>query len=306
MIGLGIWCAKPNTYSSMAVRLGIFSGLFLTLQFNVLLWFPTFFISPIMGSVFLIGQAFVVWLIGLLLRRTYRFTILHLLILTTAAAILLGIVIQSDGAAKDLLLWPASSLLFMLAGAPFMALITFARASWAVDYLYRTQGLSVEFPGPSDLRELRLGIVAWLFAWITSWKFAIDLTMVEYSKLPSSPPQGCFVSAAAANGHAALVGATRSENGQLVSVQMARCKFIELVLAASWPIGHKALRRIYNWIGPKLAEQLQHCVWAADIAYISLKPVELVSLAIQKFLGFSNNEVRLLYKIQEAEASSKK
>ena len=296
MIGMAIWCWQPKSHSNFWIRMAIYSGAVLTLQFSILLWSPTFFISPLAGSIFLACQAFFFWLLGLVGKRFFRFTIMHLLILMTCVAVFSAIILRnSDG--HVWLAIPFAALLYMFAGAPFMATVTFWRVAIAVSFLNRTQGLTIAYPGPFDLRDLKWGIVSWIIGWLSTWKFAIDSMLDEYSKLPPSPPPGCFISAAAASGHPHLVGSHRSTSGQLVSMQMARCKFIELALKAIWPSAHAAIRKVYDFAGPKIANQCRKNIWMADCAFVVLKPVEWLAIAVQYAFRISNIQVRKLYEL---------
>ena len=297
MAGLGLWCVRTKTYQYHWVRLAIYTGVFLTIQFNILLWCTTIFISPMMGSFFLAGQAFVVWLIGSLLPRTWRFTISHILILTTVLAVILALCIQIPEIGRALLVPPSYAALFMVCGAPFMAMLTFIRVAVAVHYLHWTQGLTMPYLGPTNHRVMIGMWIPWLAAWATSWKFAIDVTLIEYSKLPTTPPQNCFISQAAAGGHPGFVGSTRNPARQIVSAQMARCKLLELVLVAASPRLHRIVRSLYNKVGPPAAAVCRSNIWLADLAFLLLKPIECLAVAVQKSLNVSDSQVYELYEI---------
>ena len=58
--------------------------------------------------------------------------------------------------------------------------------------------------------------------------------------------------------------------------QLRRFKAAELILAELAPAFHRRLRGIYDRVGPPLARRLTHA-WIADLAWIALKPAELVA-----------------------------
>ena len=298
MIGLGVWCFRPNSYQNYWVRFSIFTGLVLTSTFNALLWYITFFLSPIMGTIFMVGQAGVIWLGGLLLPRKLRFTIAHVLILTTVLAVMLAVCVRVPNIGAEFILPFAASFFFMSCGAPFMAMVTFFRVAVAVNCLYSTRGLTEpsQFRPPNYIAAIGSS-VAWLATWGVSWKLAIDLMLIEYAKLPTSPPLDCFVSQAAACGHPSLVGSAHNVANQVVSTQMARCKMLELVLGAVCPRLHRIARALYNKVGPPAAAVCRSNIWLADLAYLLLKPVELLAIAAQMLLRITNSQVFGLYEI---------
>ena len=115
-----------------------------------------------------------------------------------------------------------------------------------------------------------LGVTAWLAAHFGAWRASVDWMLIEYAKLPTEPSD-CYVCTAAARGHGWL---TRSEQCRYpVSDQMRRLKAVELVLRHTSPRLHRTCRTIYDRTGPALAAKLVH-PWLADIAYLSLKPLE--------------------------------
>jgi hypothetical protein len=298
IIGFGHWCFAPKSYDKKWVRFAIYTGVLLTLQFNILLLITVLVISALMGTIFMVVQAVIFCSIGWLAKRIFRFTILHLMIATTAVAIMAAILIQFEDAREA-----GSMVMFlipmMVGGAPFMALVSFCRAGRAVNFLHRTNGLTVAYPGPNHYRDLRMWFFTWIIGLAVSWKFAIDLMFEEYSKLPASPPPGCFISMAAAHGHRRFVGSQININGKLVSMQMARCKMVELAIKALFPGLHWTIRSVYNTVGPSIANQCRRNKWSADAAYLAMKPFEWLALIVQFLFGISNIKVRALYSIEE-------
>lgn len=58
-----------------------------------------------------------------------------------------------------------------------------------------------------------------------------------------------------------------------VNPQLRYLKCGELALQTLRPRMHKSLRGVYNRVGPRLARRMTHPL-LADLAYLSLKPVE--------------------------------
>jgi hypothetical protein len=122
----------------------------------------------------------------------------------------------------------------------------------------------------------------WPFA--TGWGTALAATIwarcvaarAYWQSLPDEPPD-CFVVSAAARGHAGFVGSRPDPaTGRPVNHQLRRLRAFEVRLAADWPAGQRRLRRAYNLLGPVLAARIRS-PWAADAAYLLLKPLELLA-----------------------------
>jgi hypothetical protein len=122
---------------------------------------------------------------------------------------------------------------------------------------------------------------------------------VEYAKLPTKPPDDCYVTTAAANGHRWFVRskAIRFDSGAVkrVNRQLAVFKAAELALRTLSPPAHRILRRVYDFLGPKAAARIQSPFFA-DVAYVALKPFELVALVVLfVFLGANLRIVNRFY-----------
>ncbi len=131
-----------------------------------------------------------------------------------------------------------------------------------------------------------LGIAAWLSAYVYALRFDI-LKMYElYAALPPQPPN-CYIATAAANGHPHIVcsQSVNLKSGILIQVnpQLQRLKAVELALMAIAPNLHKRIRKMYDVSGKRLATHIQNPL-LADVAFLFLVPVEWVSFAILKFI----------------------
>ena len=111
---------------------------------------------------------------------------------------------------------------------------------------------------------------------------SVNLMLIEYAKLPTTPPDDCYVCTAAARGHSWFVGSRvicEDANDVLrINNQTRYLKAAEIVLAATCPRLHRLARTVYNCVGPEAAKLLAHPL-AADAAYLTLKPAEWAARA---------------------------
>ena len=124
-----------------------------------------------------------------------------------------------------------------------------------------------------------------------------------YEALPVTRPGHCFVVSAAAKGHPRIVRSfvTIHESGQLRLVNQQLLTFwrLESLWQRCAPRSHESFRKTYNRIGPIIAK----CIttpWAADIVYLSLKPLEwFARLIFQTSKQFKD----LSYELQQMDQS---
>jgi hypothetical protein len=133
---------------------------------------------------------------------------------------------------------------------------------------------------PGDLEKLSgLLYFGYVFA---SCPVSVLFSLNKYSSLPTQPVASCYVVTAAARGHRRFVGSKiELINGieRPVNSQLLRLREFEQLLKDSLPNGHRRLRRVYDRIGPQLAAWLAN-PWLADLAYVSLKPVEWAAILL--------------------------
>jgi hypothetical protein len=131
-----------------------------------------------------------------------------------------------------------------------------------------------------------LGIFAWLSAYAFALRFNILKMFELYNSLPTNPPD-CYIATAAAKGHPRFVGSREVTlaNGKTMRVnrQLQRLKAVEIALMGVSGTGHRMMRRIYDVIGKQLAAHIQNPI-LADVAYLMLIPVELVSFFVLKWI----------------------
>ncbi|MEE8453128.1 MAG: DUF6688 family protein [Thermoguttaceae bacterium] len=267
MVCLTLLVLNPAKWSKMfVVRLGIYGGVLLALEHWVLFAFAdskpiVMLIGTGVGALLFGGLiVLVLWAVAYHFRRCVPFFAMGVIV-----ALLL------------LLVFGESACEFIV-GLFFFDYLYFS-TPWAVAAysivsldLLRHQGTGrFRF----SLAQL-FGVITWLAAHFGAWRASVNWMLIEYAKLPTTP-EDCYVCTAAAKGHGWLTRTERcrcpSGRRYRVSDQMRRLKAIELILRYTSPRLHRTCRAIYDRIGPALAARLVH-PWLADVAYLSLKPLE--------------------------------
>ena len=270
----------PRRFSCfLAVRLGIYGGFVMALQYVVLLVVAlsaTTVLVPIGIGLALGGTPFVVaWVSGKLQRRYGT-----ALTLRIAAGLLIALaLLVVAGLLLDLGWRIAGGVLYIaVAGAAFWCLDVAAVVSFRLlrDYELNASLSAWHVVGP----------LAWLGAFGVAWRMAVLRMGEVYARLPTQPPE-CYIATAAANGHPRLVRSwpAMAQAGRpfRANRQLQRFKLAELALQAAWPAGHRLLRRAYDALGSRLARRLRHPL-LADAAYLLLKPLEWGSWAVLRTL----------------------
>ena len=198
-------------------------------------------------------------------KRSWRSALIQL---GVTLVILIGIGILSRGAI----------LLLVLISGPYMMLLCM---SAALCRLYRT-----DFDPPAH-RSKPIPIAATVGAYAAAWPIAITQAQIVYSTLPTQPP-GCYVCTASAHGHRWLTRAkpVRFADGQVILVtrQMQILKAAEQLIATRSPRLHRAMRLIYDAIGPHIARRIQSR-WLADASYLLFTPIALAAWLVLQLLG---------------------
>jgi len=121
------------------------------------------------------------------------------------------------------------------------------------------------------------GLITWLAAYFAATRAAVELTMIEYAKLPTQPSNDCYIATVASQGNPRVVKGfeivdSRGEPKQ-INHQLAYFKCGELALKTCLPRCHRLVRTLYDKVGPTLASWLrQH--GGAEVSYLLLKPIE--------------------------------
>ena len=296
------WCLWPFQTNDIVHWLGLLTGAILALTFTLLLMVTTAYIAQLMAIIVAPILALLVYLIGLAIKKKLirkRFSIAYLIGSTTVLAVILAVLSASGKHAIEIVggiggTFVAAYVL-VVGSASTLGFVTFCRATVASSAIYRSQ----RNESTEKHKWLIAGFILWLGGYLLSWKFAIDLMMVEYAKLPTSQPN-CFVSSAAANGHQSLVGSfavnsSRANERTNINRQMQRLKFLEFALAAGLPRTHRVTRAIYNRLGPLLADICRSNVWFSDATFLALKPIEWLAIGLRYLAGVSKEQVAKIY-----------
>ena len=249
---------------SMIIRLGIYGGTLLALQYSILSFIATFSPSPVVLAVLLAYFAPLIlpklhsWLRPQLdkLFKRYRLAMIIIILIIIA-----------------LVLW---GFFFVLAifgiASPFWSFLVALQASrWLLKHYETKFSFTKGF-----------GVVAWLSAYAFALRFNILKMFELYNALPTEPPN-CYIATAAANGHPNFVGSQEVTLANGISMrvnrQLQRLKAVEIALMGVSGIGHRMMRRVYDVLGKWLAKHIQNPI-LADIAYLILIPVELISFFV--------------------------
>jgi hypothetical protein len=121
--------------------------------------------------------------------------------------------------------------------------------------------------------------LAWLGGLAATVYAKIILAHEAYDALPDTAPS-CFIVTTAAQGNRRFVGSKPNPiTGRMENAQLARMRFFERYLMAEFPAAHRLLRKVYNRVGPAVARRIRRPL-VADIAYVILKPLELLAVVI--------------------------
>jgi hypothetical protein len=249
---------------SIIIRLGIYGGTLLALQYSILSFITTFSPSPVVLAVLLAYFA------PLILPKLYSWLRPQwdkLFKWNRLVAIAIPLIVIA------LMLW---GFFFVLAifgiASPFWSFLVALQAS---RWLLKHHETKFSF-------ARGLGIFAWLSAYVFALRFNI-LKMYElYAALPSEPPN-CYIATAAANGHPNFVGSREVTlaNGKSMRInrQLQRLKALEIALMGVSAPSHRMMRRLYDVIGKRLAIYIQNPL-LADVAFFLLLPIELASFFV--------------------------
>ena len=263
----------PDRSSSVfAIRLGIYAGILLALQYSAVMFL---YLRDNKYSF----TVFLLWLFPLYYTRIDQWAVrkwgrqrarLGLMVLILLAIVIVAVINREQFYPLFL------ALVGLLIAAPFWSFLIAGQAALWLIRNYET---------PFSMQR-GLGVTAWLAAYGIAWRYDILKMFELYSRLPTQPPN-CYIATAAAHGHSKFVGSRTVQltNGESMHVnrQLQIFKCAELALLAVAPRLHKILRNMYDLIGKPLARKIQHPI-LADAAYLFLKPAEWMACAILKMI----------------------
>ncbi|WP_419189090.1 hypothetical protein [Stieleria marina] len=293
MAALTASVVRPLSANRRWIRMGLYGGVVMAVSFLIAVIFASAVFTVIAAASVAPILALIVYCIFKSGQWAKRFTIMHLLVLTSVVAIVIAACASMElltgwGDLQDI---PLGIGFWIVAASPTLTCLTYIRASVTAARIADAKSdRSMSFRSGTGI----MIVVAWLLAWIASWKLAVDLMLIEYAKLPTAQPN-CYVSSAAAYGHRKWVGSQQSPSG-LVNQQMRELKFIEFALVAAAPGAHSILRRAYNFGGPKLASVCRSNVWFADLTFLALKPLEFMAKTLRQVCGISRFKIDQLYR----------
>lgn len=169
-------------------------------------------------------------------------------------------------------------LLPVLLAGPYLMLLCMSATLCRV---YRT-----DFSEPPQRSE-PIPVAAAAGGYLAAWPIAISQAQIVYSSLPMHDPS-CYICTASAQGHRWLTRArpVRLADGSvmLVTKQMRILKAAEWLIAERLPRLHRAMRWVYDRVGPRIASRIQSC-WLADVSYLLFVPVVAVAWLVLSILG---------------------
>ena len=252
---------------SFWVRLGIYSGTLVALQYSVM--------TVLAGND---AELIIVltWILPLIALRIYQILIKRFAArIVNLAFITLLVLLYVVGVVSQLishvgvydLFFPFFFVIYAMAvSAPFWSLLIMGATSYNLLKAYESRLLLLNWAG----------ILAWLAGFGLAWRYSVIKTLELYAALPPSPPD-CYIATAAARGHPNLVRSWKVdlESGQPMRVnrQLQILKSAELILLTVSPRLHRLVRKVYDIVGENLARGIKN-PYMADLAYLLLKPIE--------------------------------
>lgn len=263
-----------NRYGkSFLVRFGIYTGVWLALQYSIL----TLFSSSESPLTFLL--VLFAFSVPVIFTRIYLWMVLRWgLPLAGKVSLVFGGIVFLAGS----IVWenPLAPLFFLVVlsgiAAPFWSfLIALQAARWLWKYYEANSSL-----------VRGVGFVAWLSACGFALRYNILKMFELYNALPVNPPD-CYIATAAANGHSQLVGSqvVTLVNGKTMRVnrQLQRLKAVEIAWMGASASSHGMMRRVYDVVGKRLAKHIQNPI-LADAAFFFLLPIEWISFFVLQWI----------------------
>lgn len=295
MTALIVWLWRDRMLQYFVVRLGLYTGVVLTIQFFVLLVLAepkVLWMLLAAAATFGAGQAAVVFGVAYMIRNARRFSIRFLLIVTTVVAIAIAL-IKTYAGGNDIAEAGMGIPLAGGVGAPVLSLITMARAAICASKTGRSQWCK---KSERLVWGVMLSWLGWLTCYFVAWRIAIDVMLQEYSQLPVTRP-GCYVASAAAHGHPRWVRSKWVEGISMpVNNQLRHLKFLEITIKIAFPRLHCHVRIMYDCVGPRLAKFCRRSRWLSDAAFLLLMLPEAVAIAIRVLLRIPADRVNGLYR----------
>jgi hypothetical protein len=284
MVSLFMLVIRPASSRLVVVRLGLYTGIVLGLQYTVIQAAALSDSPTALDSKFIcllvISLASNLVLVGIL-KVLQRIPKMRPALLAVVAAITIAAMVISGFIARGIIgvgrPFAIAAVLLLLV-APAWSVGIYAWAAFVARRLHRQSS------GEHSGAAVRIASwIGWLIAYTAAWKWSITNAVAMYAALPTSAP-GCYVATAATNGHPTFVGSTavRAADGSVfhANLQLRRLKCVEIALMTVCPLGHRRVRRLYDFLGPRLADVISVHPTLADIAFALLKPVEWIAFGL--------------------------
>ena len=270
VVCLVLLAIEPRRFAArFVVRLGIYTGLLLSLQYAIVI------VLAIVGGALIClvsaGLLLAAW--SVMRKARSNWLRVGIVVFLFSAVLVIGLATGSLGQA------PIMVIVLGLAAAPFLCLAVAGVTTYKLARYYEG-GLSA-----SRLVWALAGLAGWLAAYGLAWRFSILKAIELYQALPPAPPD-CYVATASARGHRRLVHSrpVATPTGTLlVTRQLQLLKCAELALLALAPRAHRLVRSLYDRFGPPLARRLTN-PFMADAAYLAFKPFEWTAGLVLKIL----------------------
>jgi hypothetical protein len=275
MIAMGLVCASPARYARrFGARFGIYTGVVVAAQFVLIMFLGVALGDAEQGVRALIGGA-----VGTAAPAAMLLLIHHSSRWFGVRAVqLIGVVIV--GGALIVAMASGEGVMPIIAAPVFGSVIL--ATPWALA-VYAAVAFRVHRLARDELsRRPAMAVPGWLATYAAAWGVAVGQAIRAYHALPTTRPTGCYVATAAARGHRRFVR-SRTLGGMPVNDQLRRLKCAEIALAALAPGCHRAVRAIYDRIGPILAAGMVHPL-LADLGYVLLTPAEWGSVFLLRRL----------------------
>jgi hypothetical protein len=274
--------SPPFAAQSRACRLGIYTGALLAAQFCLILLIAAATdVRPLLVLP-AVGMAAIAIPVALLYAARYlfaRFGRRRVLLVVTGALLAVAAVATLINPVSV----PAAVLGTLVASVLLSPVFALGVYGWVAILMWRLRK-SATAEGAPDQPIAPVWPAGWFVAYAAAWAAAVEQAVKAYGALPTTQPSSCYVATAAARGHRRFVRA-RVVEGISVNDQLRRLKVGELALAALAPRLHRAVRTIYDRVGPVLAGALISPT-LADVAYVLLKPAEWgVALILRRLVN---------------------
>jgi hypothetical protein len=247
------------------IRFGIHTGTILALQYAIFTASFTFTI----GLGFAAILFFIKWLLGKIKSRFIATGIVFLLFILAGIGAMLWMHISIPQLSFI-------GLIAILSASPILCLAITVVTSFKLLKFYKTGAFTF---------GQGIGLLVWLGSYGLAWRFSVLKAIEVYKSLPPQPPS-CYIATAAARGHKSIVRSQPVvlQSGLLwVNLQLQYLKCAELALQALAPKLHHCLRKMYDFVGKAMAGKLKNPS-LADLAYLTLKPLEWLTRLVLKVL----------------------